>query len=325
MKSSKLLQFKFLLLFAALLLFGHIAQATSTKIELPHSYNARKEPYFSGRTNILGVAAKGTRADVLESIIADNGLPAYRVRFQNGDLQGRSAWIYGVGLKLNVANELDRDSGTSNVYRTRAKSSPLVNWGGKTAPQFSGFADRALKTYGQHLTRTVPSDIGNYCPSYSSMSKEERRGFWSQLVSGLVKYESSYKPADRFNEAAMGIDPTTGRQVVSAGLMQLSYQDERTYSRVLPNQACALTAQRGAAIYDPETNLNCGVAILDYQVSRSNSISELAGRRWTGGGSYWSVLRTPRTRSGIQQLTRSYCSQVARSSSPRSQRVAVVQ
>ena len=132
------------------------------------------------------------------------------------------------------------------------------------------------------------SDVTQFCPKYFALSLNEKRNFWVYLVSAIVKYESAFNPTTRYRETTMGIDPITGEQVYSEGLLQLSYQDKLAYpfcdefdwsrDRLLSRTDPTKT------IFDPFKNLRCGIRILNWQVRRFNKIA-------VDRGQYWVVLK----------------------------------
>jgi Transglycosylase SLT domain len=141
----------------------------------------------------------------------------------------------------------------------------------------------------QMLGQNVADDIETFCPKYRSLSDSQRLNFWGQLLAGMSKFESGWNPASYYVETTMGIDPVTGRQVASEGLLQLSYQDQKSY-----NLNCGFdwsidtkfsNTDARKSIFDPHKNLRCGIKILAKQLTRQRAIS-------TTTGVYWAVLKT---------------------------------
>ncbi|HVK62779.1 MAG TPA: murein L,D-transpeptidase catalytic domain family protein [Bdellovibrionales bacterium] len=163
-----------------------------------------------------------------------------------------------------------------------------------TSKAWTGYVQDAVKAYGSALM-AGPSDVTTFCPAYNSLSTQNKLNFWAQLIAAMAKYESGWNPVSRYTETTMGTDPVTGKQIVSEGLLQLSYQDERNYSGVIPagSGVCDFnytvdkalsTSDIRRTILDPKTNLTCGVFILNRQAVRYNKLSITSG-------AYWSVLR----------------------------------
>lgn len=186
-------------------------------------------------------------------------------------------------------------------------------WIGKhpDAINWTGYVHEAVKAYGAALL-AGPSDVATFCPKYASLSTTDKLNFWAQLVAAMTKYESNFNPTTRYTETSMGIDPVTGKQVVSEGLLQLSYQDERNYSSVAPAGVCDFDYAADSklaindirrTIFDPKTNLTCGVFILNRLAVKKGIIA-------VDSGAYWSVLRPSGTRlASIRSLTKatSFC------------------
>ncbi|WP_253715568.1 murein L,D-transpeptidase catalytic domain family protein [Bdellovibrio bacteriovorus] len=131
------------------------------------------------------------------------------------------------------------------------------------------------------------SDIKDFCPHYYELGSQDRANVWAQLVVAMAKYESGYKATSRMRETTMGIDPVTGSQVWSEGLLQLSYQDETGYTFCdfdwSQDRNLSGTDPK-KTILDPYKNLHCGVGILARQVARKGSIK-------LSSGVYWAVLK----------------------------------
>lgn len=159
------------------------------------------------------------------------------------------------------------------------------------------------------IARGLPDgaqDVQGFCPKFHSLDESHRRAFWIQLIAAIVKYESGFRPELRFVEREMGIDPVTGKQVVSEGLLQLSYQDERTYKSKVPAGVCDFDYpgdQRyplkdlRRSILNPENNLVCGLGILDFQIRRHKRIV-------IAKGAYWAVIKSNSRYSRVPEIKR---------------------
>jgi hypothetical protein len=128
---------------------------------------------------------------------------------------------------------------------------------------------------------------GNLCPKYSSVDTTQ---FWLSLVKSISKVESGWNPLSQYTETELGIDPITGKTVVSEGLLQLSYQDAKTYKNSVSDCGridWAHDKDRPIiehTILNPDINLSCGMGIMDYWLKKdSNVVSAL--------GHYWSTIR----------------------------------
>jgi hypothetical protein len=130
-------------------------------------------------------------------------------------------------------------------------------------------------------------DISRFCPNYSNLNQKQKVNVWGMLISALVRYESFYDPLARYVEHSMGIDPITGKTIVSEGLLQLSYQD------IIPFPFCDFNWEQdknlpdkspSKTILDPYRNLNCGMKILGRQIQRRGKIV-------LSKGAYWAVIK----------------------------------
>lgn len=180
-------------------------------------------------------------------------------------------------------------------------------WIGKhrDAPNWTRYSEQMIRDHGDALMSGA-RDVRGFCPNYERMSAENKRHFWIQLVAAIVKYESSFDPSERYVEASMGIDPVTGRRVVSEGLLQLSYQDERNYRSHVPTGVCDFDYPRDRhyavtdlrrTILNPKKNLECGIAILNHQIRTRKRIV-------VSSGAYWSVIRAGSRHSHVAEIRR---------------------
>jgi hypothetical protein len=151
----------------------------------------------------------------------------------------------------------------------------------------------------QMLGQNIADDLGVFCPKYQSLNDSQRLNFWGMLIVGISKFESNWNPATYYVETNMGKDPVTGRQVASEGLLQLSYQDQKTY-----NLNCGFnwaldknysSKDPRKTILDPVKNLRCGIKILAQQLKNQRAIivSESA---------YWAVIKKGGAYSKIREI-----------------------
>ena len=143
----------------------------------------------------------------------------------------------------------------------------------------------AVSTKDPQLSERVPADIETWCPGYTDASVEERRAFWTGLLSAVAKYESTW------NEKASG---GGGRWI---GLMQIS-------PRSAANYGCDATSV--GALKDGEANLECAVEIMSRQVAKDGMV---AGGGNLGIGRDWAPLRSSEKRAAMAAWTRAqpYC------------------
>jgi hypothetical protein len=144
----------------------------------------------------------------------------------------------------------------------------------------------ALQSHGAALPQIVPADIEAFCPGYETATVEERRLFWTGLLSALAKHESTWRP-----DAAGG----GGRWI---GLLQIAPGTARSYG-------CA--AQDTAALKDGAANLSCAIRIMSRTVTRDGVVG--AGGRG-GVAADWGPFTKSEKRAEMAAWTRQqpYCS-----------------
>jgi hypothetical protein len=143
------------------------------------------------------------------------------------------------------------------------------------------------------------NDIQKFCENYAALTEPQKVNFWAYLVSAIAKYESDFNPASRYLESTMGTDDVTGEQVYSEGLLQLSYQDTKNY------KGCKFDWKKDKdlhrqdprkTIFNPITNLECGVNILAKQIKSRKNIA-------LKNGVYWAVLKEGGDHSKLNEIS----------------------
>jgi hypothetical protein len=143
----------------------------------------------------------------------------------------------------------------------------------------------AVSSKDPELSEQVPADNETWCPGYSEASVEERRAFWTGLLSAVAKYESTW------NETASG---GGGRWI---GLMQIDPRSAQNYG-------CEATSV--GALKNGEANLECAVEIMSRQVAKDGLVAGSGNR---GIGRDWAPLRSSEKRAAMAAWTRAqpYC------------------
>lgn len=140
-------------------------------------------------------------------------------------------------------------------------------------------AHQAVAVLAPQLVTLTPTDIDAFCPGYRGANPDGRRAFYVALLAELSRYESNFDPSVSFTES---FTDSTGRRVVSRGLLQLSQESANGYG-------CGITdAQQ---LHDPETNIRCAVRILGRWVERDGVIAGYNAGAWRGASRYWSPFR----------------------------------
>lgn len=132
-------------------------------------------------------------------------------------------------------------------------------------------------------------DVETFCPNYKNLNEPQRLNFWGHFFASLAKPESGWNPLSRFPETSFKyLDSITHLPVVSEGLLQLSYQDEKShrldcgFNWSIDSQLNVKDPRR--SILDPYLNLRCGIKIFSLQLKKYHSIQLETGKL------YWSVL-----------------------------------
>lgn len=131
------------------------------------------------------------------------------------------------------------------------------------------------------------TDIELFCPNYKKIQKPLKMNFWGQFISAISFYESTWNPAEVTPENH-GVDPVTGLQTRSEGLLQLSYRDQLSYKIDCgfdwKQDQFLSENDRRRTILDPYQNLRCGLKIMAIQLKRDKKIITSNTKQ------YWKVL-----------------------------------
>lgn len=145
-------------------------------------------------------------------------------------------------------------------------------------------------------------DVQVFCPKFSKLNEDQKTKALSELVVGMIYFESGYKPTSYMVETTMSVDKVTGVQVKSEGLLQLSYQDIPNYGALLKGCGIDWAKDKGLAqtdpkktIFNPIINLNCGLLILTNQVKNKQAIA-------LEKGVYWAVIKLNGKYTKINQI-----------------------
>jgi hypothetical protein len=157
--------------------------------------------------------------------------------------------------------------------------------------QYTHITSEALLNDAPALIDSSPSDVHDFCPAYYLLDRNGRIAFWVGLISAMTDRESSFDTHSQFTENMLDSE---GKKVISRGLMQLSVESARSYG-------CSIGTE--SDLEDAETNLRCGVKILNQLILADSSIAGFK-QRWLGGARYWSVLRPGGPQTKILATTR---------------------
>lgn len=171
---------------------------------------------------------------------------------------------------------------------------PEMRWKNRNeADRWSMAALKALRSHASVLPRTVPRDIGDWCPAYTTNDTSAREAFWIGLLSTLAKHESTFRPT------------AVGGGGKWYGLLQILPATARGYNCNARSQS---DLQNGAA------NLQCALRIMAVTVPRDVVVSQ--GMR--GVAADWGPFHSPSKRKDMMQWLRKqpYCAGLSRSLRP---------
>ena len=171
---------------------------------------------------------------------------------------------------------------------------PDMRWKHRSeADRWSRAALMALRSHASTLPKTVPSDIGTWCPAYATNDTAGREAFWIGLLSTLSKHESTYRPT------AVG---GGGRWY---GLLQILPATARGYR-------CNATSR--TALKNGGANLQCALRIMSVTVPRDGVVS----RGMRGVAADWGPFHSRSKREDMMQWIRKqpYCAGLSRSLRP---------
>lgn len=135
--------------------------------------------------------------------------------------------------------------------------------------------------YNYPILKTA-NDIKIFCNR--KLTDKQQINVLAEVISQMSLYESGWNPKTDFTEKSMGIDKITGKQVVSTGLLQLSYQDTQWYKDEA--KRCGVDYKK-SNLYDAKVNLCFGIGIMTKLVKNKSKIVLTSP--------YWSVIRDPST------------------------------
>lgn len=171
---------------------------------------------------------------------------------------------------------------------------PDMRWSHRQeGDRWSQAALMALRSHANGLPRTVPKDIGDWCPAYATNDISAREAFWIGLLSTLAKHESTYRPT------------AVGGGGKWYGLLQILPATARSYR-------CKATS--GSELTQGGANLQCALRIMAVTVPRDGVVS----RGMRGVAADWGPFHSGSKRDDMKSWTRAqpYCAGLSRSLRP---------
>ncbi|MEM9248314.1 MAG: transglycosylase SLT domain-containing protein [Pseudomonadota bacterium] len=143
------------------------------------------------------------------------------------------------------------------------------------AEDWTSTALSALDTHGSVLPQVMPRDISTWCPAYPDADLEQRKAFWTGLISTLAKHESTWNPR------------AVGGGGLWFGLVQIAPATARGYG---------CEARSGAALKDGSANLSCAIRIMSHTVARDGVVSH----NMRGVAADWGPFHSSRKREDMR-------------------------
>lgn len=144
----------------------------------------------------------------------------------------------------------------------------------------------SIDSHGKEMLEKIPPDMEGYCPKDT-----ENKKCYVAILSALSKFESGHKPESSYKE---DFKDSKGAYVISRGLFQISQESANGYG-------CGIT--KPEMLYNPETNIECAVKIMNRWVSRDGVIAGGKTGAWKGMARYWSPFRKESRVKEIKAIT----------------------
>lgn len=148
-------------------------------------------------------------------------------------------------------------------------------------PKYDDYVRELITDSSRFAVEHAPADIVEVCPNYEKLPAHQRADFWVYFIQALASVESGF---DKFTGLPESMVDNAGEQIISEGLLQLSYSDRGRGPGCTFNRERDIgRANSEKTIFDPKRNLQCGVSILDWQLKGENELFFKS--------SYWNPLR----------------------------------
>jgi hypothetical protein len=167
-------------------------------------------------------------------------------------------------------------------------------------PEYDAFIESQVSRYPE-LVRIAPDRLSNFCPGFAKIG--DKRQFYAVLLWAIAGPESDWQRTQITLETNLEgvpnpIDPVTGQQVRSEGLLQLSYQDMDSYgapdacsfdwaadkTKALAEYAAGVPSGDGTrSIHDAYKNLECALFIVNVHLTErypSVKLEDALQRYW---------------------------------------------
>jgi hypothetical protein len=154
-------------------------------------------------------------------------------------------------------------------------------------PALDAFVEKNLPP--DLLSAQAAKAVHSYCPAFEQLSEVDKRTFWAYTLQAMSAAEAGLIPTEdvHHTQAAVAkMDTVTHRPIRQEGLLQLAYEDGDRYGCAFDWAADSKLPEKSPnrTILQPETNLACGLKILDNQIMTQ-------GKPLIVRTSYWSTLQ----------------------------------
>lgn len=215
-----------------------------------------------------------------------------------GRFLASAVWVGFILLTLSLIFGCTQAPLTPAPVPTERSEYPATGW----LPEYDALV-RSLVT---EVMLTQPnSRMQKFCSNWGSLTMDQRREMYVDLMYAITKPESNYKRASMYWEESQGKDSVTGLTTkTSEGFLQLSYSDKSygpacdfDYAHDKPFHEKDIASKPSGHswnsaypndknILHPLKNLKCGVAIFNKLLSSKPEV-EFADRL----GAYWATMR----------------------------------
>jgi hypothetical protein len=214
--------------------------------------------------------------------------------------------VLAVAFNTQCQNSKTTQAVAPEIPTKPAPATPIdakkAELGGKTwEPEWDTIVEKAIPP--EMLSTQVPRDVKRFCPRFYEMDETDKRAFWAYFFQALAGAEAGLDPKTRVHHTQPEVsvpDEVTGMSGRTEGLLQLTYGDQKRYGCDFDWKADRRLPAKdpGRTILRPKNNLECGVKILDNQISAQRK--PLFSR-----SSYWSTLQPGRLSYGVfaRQMT----------------------
>ena len=202
-------------------------------------------------------------------------------------------------LEKTPVNTSTTTSSTTTTVKAPEMAKVKLSWNTPSNPEreaWSAFLIQSLNE--QYDSFSKASDSKDFCPKFSSLTKDQKINLWAEILVWMMYYESGWSPVNWMTEKSMGIDAVTGKQVKSEGLLQMSYQDTQWHKFCTFDWSKDKLLKQDdpkKTIFNPITNMDCGVKVLAKQIASKGAIS-------LKSSVYWSVIKIDGKYSKLPQI-----------------------